>query len=380
MSRRHEAICVANRDPARQRRGMKLKSGEADQAMSSVTTSNVTSPDPRESSRGGGRPGSGAGRYLFAVAFVVGVLGCLPSAHAQEWPSRPVRIIVPYGPGGIGDLLVRLMTERLTKVFGQAFVLENRPGGGGVLGMEYAAHSAADGYTLAQAGGNQFSVVPLMQKLNYDPVKDLTPISIIAANGMALAVNPDLPVHSVKELLDYAKANPGKLNYGTGGVGTSSHLVPAAFAARAGLDMVAIPYQSTPASILAVINGTVQVFFGNIPDIVESYRGGRVRLLALSNAQRIPQFPDLPTVAETVPGFVMTGWNGFFAPAGTPPPIIRRLSQAIAAICRDPEVVKTMTRLSLEPVGNSPEEVAETIRQELPIYRAAATAAGLSRN
>jgi tripartite-type tricarboxylate transporter receptor subunit TctC len=341
--------------------------------------SNPTSPDPKESSRGV-RHGFGAGRYLFALAVIVAVLGCLASARAQEWPSRPVRIIVPYGPGGIGDLLVRLMTERLAKMFGQSFILENRPGGGGVLGMEYAARSAADGYTLVQAGGSQFSVVPLMQKLNYDPVKDLAPISIIAANGMALAVNPDLPVHSVRELLDYAKANPGKLNYGTGGVGTSSHLVPAAFAARAGLDMVAIPYQSTPASVLAVINGTVQVFFGNIPDIAESYRSGRVRLLALSNAERIPQFPDLPTVAETVPGFVMTGWNGFFAPAGTPPPIIRRLSQAIAAICRDPDVVKTMTSLSLEPVGNSPEQVAETIRQELPVYRAAATAAGLSRN
>jgi tripartite-type tricarboxylate transporter receptor subunit TctC len=341
--------------------------------------SNFMSPDSKKSSRSAARQGSGAGRYLFAVAIVLGVLGCLPSAYAQEWPTRPVRIIVPYGPGGIGDLLVRLTTERLAKMFGQPFILENRPGGGGVLGMEYAARSANDGYTLVQAGGNQFSVVPLMQKLSYDPVKDLTPISIIAANGMALAVNVDLPVNSVREFLDYAKANPGKLNYGTGGVGTSSHLVPAAFAARAGLDMVAIPYQSTPASVLAVISGTVQVFFGNIPDIVESYRSGRVRLLALSNAERIPQFPDLPTVGETVPGFVMTGWNGFFAPAGTPQPIIRRLSQAIAAICRDPEVVKTMTSLSLEPVGSSPEEVAEIIRRELPIYEAAVTAAGLRR-
>ncbi len=342
--------------------------------------SDVTSPGSRTNSRRGARPGSGTGRHLFAAVFVVAVLGCVPRAHAQEWPSRPVRIIVPYGPGGIGDLVVRLTTDRLSKMFGQPFILENRPGGGGVLGMEYAARSAADGYTLAQAGGNQFSVVPLMQKLSYDPVKDLTPISIIAENGMALAVNVDLPVRSVREFLDYAKANPGKLNYGTGGVGTSSHLVPAAFAARAGLDLIAIPYQSTPASVLAVINGTVQIFFGNIPDIVESYRGGRVRLLALSNARRIPQFPDLPTVAESVPGFVMTGWNGIFAPAGTPQPIIRRLSQAIAAICRDPEVVNRMTSLSLEPVGNTPGEVAETIHKELPIYEAAVTAAGLRRN
>ena len=320
------------------------------------------------------------GYCVLAVALVLGALGCLAArAQAPEWPTRPVRIIVPYGPGGIGDLLVRLTTERLAKTFGQAFVLENRPGGGGVLGVESAARSLNDGYTLVQAGGAQFSVIPLMQKLNYDPVKDLTPISIIAANGMALAVNVDLPVRSVAEFLEYTRNNPGKLNYGTGGVGTSSHLVPAAFAARAGLDMVAIPYQSTPASVLAVLNGTVQVFFGNIPDILETYRSGRVRLLALSNATRIPQFPDIPTIAETVPGFVMTGWNGYFAPTGTPEKIIRRLSQAVAEICRDPDVIKTMTGLGLEAVGNSPEAVAETIRQELPVYEAAVTVAGLRR-
>jgi tripartite-type tricarboxylate transporter receptor subunit TctC len=336
---------------------------------------------------GKGMPGPAAARHpsnvgncVLVVALVFGALGCLAArAQAPEWPTRPVRIIVPYGPGGIGDLLVRLTTERLAKTFGQTFVLENRPGGGGVLGVEYAARSPNDGYTLAQAGGAQFSVVPLMQKLNYDPLKDLTPVSIIAANGMALAVNVDLPVHSVGEFLEYAKNNPGKLNYGTGGVGTSSHLVPAAFAARAGLDMVAIPYQSTPASVLAVLNGTVQVFFGNIPDILETYRSGRVRLLALSNATRIPQFPDIPTIAETVPGFVMTGWNGYFAPAGTPEKIIRRLSQAVGEICRDPDVIKTMTGLGLEAVGNSPEDVAETIRRELPVYEAAVTVAGLRR-
>ncbi len=322
---------------------------------------------------------SSLSRLLCSFA-LVGILGCWSvAANAQEWPTRTVRIIVPYGPGGIGDLLVRLTTDRLTKVFGQPFVLENRPGGGGVVGMESAARSPNDGYTLAQAGGSQFSVVPLMQKLNYDPLKDLTPISIIAVNSMALAVNNDLPVRSVKEFIDYAKANPGKLNYGTGGVGTSSHLVPAAFAARAGIDMVAIPYQSTPASIVGVVSGAVHVFFGNVPDIGESVRGGRVRLLGLSNAKRVPQFPDVPTIAETVPGFVMTGWNGYFAPAGTPQSIIQRLSQAITAICREPEVVKTLTNLGLEPVGNTPEEVAEIIRQELPVYAEAVTAVGLRR-
>jgi tripartite-type tricarboxylate transporter receptor subunit TctC len=335
-------------------------------------------------STGGNRGATRTSQHFRAVRRVATIAMIMVAcwnlaAHAQDWPTRPVKIIVPYGPGGIADLLVRLTTDRLTKMFGQPFVLENRVGGGGVIGMDAAAHAPKDGYTLIEAGGSQFSVIPLMHKLSYDPIKDLTPISIIAVNGMALAVNKDLPIHSVKEFIEYAKAHPGKLNYATGGVGTSSHLVPAAFAARTGIDLIAVPYQSTPQSITGVISGNVQVFFGNVSDIIESARGGSVRLLALSNAKRIPQFPDVPTVAETVPGFVMTGWNGYFAPTGTPKAIIDRMSEAVANICRDPDVVATLNKLSLEPVGNKPEEVAEIIRKELPVYAEAARAAGLQR-
>jgi tripartite-type tricarboxylate transporter receptor subunit TctC len=300
-------------------------------------------------------------------------------ARADDWPTRPVRIIVPYGAGGIANFLTRLTLEGLSKKFGQNFILENRPGGGGVVGVESVVRAAKDGYTLLEAGGSQFSVVPIMQKLNYDPVKDLSPIAIIAKNGMALAVNKDLPIHSVRELIDYAKAHPGKLNYATGGVGTSSHLVPAAFAARTGIDIVAVHYQSTPNSILDVVSGRVEIFFGNVSDILPAVSGNTVRLLALSNAQRIPQFPDVPTVAETVPGFVMSGWNGYFAPAGTPQSIIDRVSAAVAEICKDPDIVAKLAKLSLEPVGNSPADVAKIIKDELPVYRDAARAAGLEQ-
>jgi tripartite-type tricarboxylate transporter receptor subunit TctC len=318
-------------------------------------------------------------RHFCTLALLCAVALVTFAAYAEDWPTRPVKIIVPYGPGGIADLLVRMTKDRLANVFGQPFVLENRVGGGGVVGMDAAVHATRDGYTLIEAGGSQFSVVPLMHKLNYDPVKELAPIGIIAVNGMALAVNNDLPIHSVKEFIDYAKANPGKLNYATGGVGTSSHLVPAAFGARTGINLVAVPYQSTPQSIVGVLAGTVQVFFGNVSDILETVRAGRIRLLALSNATRIPQFPDVPTVAETVPGFVMTGWNGYFAPTGTPSDIINRMSKALAKIVHDPEIVATLNKLSLEPVGNTPEQVAETIRKELPVYAEAAQAAGLSQ-
>ena len=315
-----------------------------------------------------------------ATALVVIVhAGIAIAGEEAQWPNRPVRIIVPYGPGGLSDLVVRMTAERLGQIFGQNFLLENRPGGGGIVGVQAAVRSPRDGYTLLQAGGTQFSVVPLLHQLNYDPLTDLAPISMIAENGMALAVNLDLPVHSVAELIDYAKANPGKLNYGTSGAGTSSHLVPAAFAARTGIDIVAVQYQSTPASVLGVVSGSIQMFFGNASDIIETARAGRVRLLALSNAARVAQFADVPTVAETVPGFVMTGWNGYFAPAGTPESIIGRMAHAVAAICREPEIIEKLRRLNIEPVGNSPQEVAAIIRRELPIYAAAVEAAGLLR-
>jgi tripartite-type tricarboxylate transporter receptor subunit TctC len=301
------------------------------------------------------------------------------AAHAQDWPTRPVRVIVPYGPGGISDVLGRITADRLSKMLGQPFVIESRAGAGGAIGTEYAARSPNDGYTLYFAGGAQFSVVPLMQKLSYDPLRDLTPISMVGLNSMALAVNLDMPVHSTREFIDYVKANPGKVNYGAGGLGTSSHLAPAAFAAHEGLDMVVVPYQATPPSILALITGTIQVFFGNVSDIVESVRGEKVRLLAFSAEQRLAQFPNVPTVSETVPGFVMTGWNGYFAPAGTPRAIIERLSQALAVICRDPEVVRIMSELSIDAIGGTPEHLAAAIQRDLPFYRAAVEAAGLKR-
>jgi tripartite-type tricarboxylate transporter receptor subunit TctC len=309
---------------------------------------------------------------------VVAVLAASISiARAQEWPTRPVKVIVPYGPGGIADVFGRITADRLTKILGKPFVVESRGGAGGAIGTEYAVRSPPDGYTLYFAGGGQFSVVPLMQKLSYDPVKDLTPVSMVTLNGMAFAVNNDLPVRSLREFIDYARANPGKINYGATGLGASSHLAPAAFAAREHLDMVVVPYTSTPPSIAALINGTIQVFFGNVSDILGSVQGDKVRLLAFSTAKRLREFPDIPTVSETVPGFVMTGWNGYFAPAGTPRPIVDRLAQEIAAICRDPEVVKLMAQLSVDAVGSTPQELAAAIQADLPIYRAAVEAAGL---
>jgi len=310
---------------------------------------------------------------LICAAFSFG------SATAQDWPTHPVKIVVPNGPGGVSDTLARLTSARLAKMFGQPFVIDNRGGAGGIIGTEFAARSPNDGYTLYFGGGAQFTVNPLTKKLTFDPLKDLTPISMVSINGMALVVHPDLPVRSVREFIDYVKANPGKVNYGVAGLGQSSHLAPSAFAARQGLDMVVVPYQSTPPALMGLVSGTVQVFFGNISDVMELVQSGKGRMLALSTEKRVPRFPDIPTVSETVPGFVMTGWIGYFAPAGTPRPIIDRMSKALVAICREPEVVETMANLGIDAIGNTPEEFAAAIQADLPVVRSAVEAAGLLR-
>jgi tripartite-type tricarboxylate transporter receptor subunit TctC len=319
-------------------------------------------------------------RVLLYAAMMAAAVGAgVTVTHAQDWPAHAVKVVVPYGPGGVADVFGRLTADRLSKVLGKPFIIESRGGAGGAIGTEYVVRSPPDGYTLYFAGGGQFSVVPLMQRLNYDPIKGLAPISMVTLNGMAFAVNNDLPVHTLREFIDYARANPGKINYGATGLGASSHLAPAAFAARERLDMVVVPYTATPPSIVALINGTIQVFFGNVSDILGFTTAGKARLLAFSTEKRLPQFPDIPTVSETVPNFVMTGWLGYFAPAGTPRPIIDRLAQAIATVCRDPEVIKLMADLSVDSIGGTPEELAAAIKADLPIYRSAVEAAGLMR-
>ncbi len=319
---------------------------------------------------------AGIARVVAILAVISAALIC-NRALAQEWPARPVKVIVPNGPGGVSDTLARLTSDRLARVFRQPFVIENKGGAGGIIGTELAARAPNDGYTLYFGGGAQFTVNPLIKKLSYDPLTDLTPVSMVSINGMALVVHPDVPAHSVRELIDYVQARPGQVNYAVAGLGQSSHLAPAAFAARTGLDMVVVPYQSTPPALVGLIAGTVQMFFGNVSDVMELVQAGKARMLAISTAQRAERFPDVPTVAETVPDFVMTGWIGYFAPAGTPRAIIDRVAMALASICREEEVVRTMANVGIDAVGNTPEQFAAAIQADLPIVRAAVAAAGL---
>jgi tripartite-type tricarboxylate transporter receptor subunit TctC len=301
------------------------------------------------------------------------------ATNAQDWPSRPVKLIIPYGPGGITDVIARLVADRFARAFGQAFVVDNRGGAGGAIGTEAAARAPKDGYTIFLAGGAPLTVVPQMQKVAYDPVKDLAPVGMISYNPMAFTVHPELPVRSLADFVGYVKARPGEINYSVGGVGSSSQLAPALLASRLRLDMLAVPYQSMPPAISALLAGTVQMFFGNITDVIEQVRSNKLRLLALSSEKRSAAFPDIPTVAETVPDFTLIGWHGLFLPSGTPQRVVEQLSNVIAAMSRDAEFVRTLSNVGIETGSGTPDDLAKVIQSDIMLYKAALAAAGLLR-
>lgn len=316
-------------------------------------------------------------RILFHVIALGFALLTSPVALAQDWPTRPVKVVAPVGPGGVTDTMARLTADRLSKSLGAQFFVENHGGGGGSIGTEYAIQSRPDGYTLYFGGGAQFLSAPLIKKLPYDPVTGLTPISMVSINGLGLVVSPSLPVNSISEFIAYVKNNPGKINYGVSGIGQSSHLAAAMLASRETLDMVMIPYQSVPQVLIGLMSGDIQMYFGNISDIIGQVRTNKLKLLGISADHRIAQFPDTPTISETVPNFVFTSWVGYFAPIGTPRPIVEKLAKTISEICRDKEVVDLMKSMGVDSVGSSPEELAVAIRTDQPIAKLAVNAAGL---
>ncbi len=316
-------------------------------------------------------------RLLYILAFCLSLSVCT-AAFADEWPSRPVKVVAPVGPGGYTDLIARVTTKKLAEKFGVPFVVDNRGGGGGVLGTDYAIRSRPDGYTLWFGGGAQFSSAPLIKKLPYDPISGLTPISIVATNGLGLAVSPTLPVNNVADLLAYVKARPGKINYGVSGVGQSSHLAAALWASEEKLNMVMVPYSSVPNTMLSLLSGEIQVYFGNMIDLVKQAKTKQIKLLAVTSRTRLPQFPNTPTISESLPNYRFTSWVGYFAPSGTPAPIIEKLSTALADMCREKDVIDLFRNLGVECIGSTPEQGATEIQTDLPLAKAAVAAAGLS--
>ena len=304
-------------------------------------------------------------------------------ATAQDYPAKPVRMVVPYAAGGLPDTMTRIIAQRLSETFGQQFVVENRAGAGGIAACEVVAKAAADGYTLLVADVAQTAINPaLYSKLPYDPIKDFTPVSIMGTSAQFLAAHPSVPANTLTELIVLAKARPGQLNYGSGGTGSLHHLSMEALKSALGLDIVHVPYKGTAQSVPAMISGEVALAFSALPSLAGHLKAGRVKLLAVNTSKRSAQAPDVPTIAEVagIPDFDYPPEIGVLAPAGTPPGIISRLASGIARAARHPDTVQRFTALGIDPVGNTPEAYAAQIRIDIEKYAKAVKISGAKTN
>ena len=305
---------------------------------------------------------------MAAIAACVMLAGGTSTSLAQAWPTRTVKVVVPYAPGGVTDTMARITADRLGKMLGQTFFIETKPGAGGAIGVDYALHAAHDSYTILFVGSTLFTVLPLAQKVNYEPLKDFVPISITGTNGMVFIAAKDAPYSTLREFIDYARARPGKITYSSGGPATNNHLPMAWLGALQHLDMVHVPFRGGQQALQAVLAKTVDVHFGNSSDLIQPVKSGEVKALAVSTRQRMPQLPDVPTVAETVPGFEYVAWNGYAAPGDFPQEAAGRLVEALRVIARDPEVIKLFANLGIESVGTTQQEAIDSVRRDMPIY------------
>ena len=288
-------------------------------------------------------------------------------AEAQAWPTKPIKWVVPFAPGGTTDILARTIGEKLSAALGQPVVIENRPGAGGGVGADYTAKAAPDGYTLVGGTISTHAInASLYKSLPYDPVKDFAPITLIARLPNLLVVNPNVPAKDVTELIALLKANPGKYTFASSGNGTSQHLSGELFKSIAGVDMQHIPYKGSPPALQDVVAGQVTMTFDNITTAWPLAKAGNLRPLAVTTAQRSAVAPDVPTMQEAgLAGYEVGSWQGVFAPAGTPPDIVRKLNAEIVRILRTPEVRDKLVALGAEPVGNTSEEFAALVRSEV---------------
>lgn len=286
---------------------------------------------------------------------------------AQDYPAKPVRLIVPFPPGGGVDNAARLLTAALTEGLKQPFVADNRGGAGGLIGTEFAAHSPPDGYTLFFGGSASHGITPnLYHKLPYDAKKDFVPISPIGWNPFVLVINPQLPVHSIGELVALAKARPGKLNFSSAGIGSALHLTGEMFKSMTGINIVHVPYKGGAQQIPDIISGQVAMGFFTMPTVTGLIKEGRLRALATTGAKRSVLAPDLPTIAEAgVPGFEAVGWYGIFAPAGTPPAVVTKLNKQVQIMQADPVIMRRFAAAGIEPMAGTPQQFTQYVNSEI---------------
>jgi tripartite-type tricarboxylate transporter receptor subunit TctC len=314
-----------------------------------------------------------------ALMFVVWAgFGLEAQAQPQPWPSRPVRIVAPYAAGGNSDVMARVVAQRLTEAFGHTFIVENRVGANGALAAEVVIRSPADGYTLLWAVTPPMTIAPAMTKLAYDPIRDFAPISAVAINGFVLVVHKDFPAQTVAEFIAYVKSQKEKMAYAEGTAGSVTHLAMALFAQRAGLEMTNVSYRGNAPAMNDVIAGHLKTMFSNVSDALPHAASGAIRLLAVSTAQREPQIPDVPTVAESgFPGFNVVTWNGLVAPAGTPRDIVDKIAGEIRRATDGPDFAGRLKGAGANPLGNTPDEFAAMIKVDIATWAEAVALTGL---
>lgn len=300
---------------------------------------------------------------------------------AQPWPSKPVHIVVPFAAGGATDVVARLLAQKLSDAWGQSVVVENRAGAGGNIGAEAVAKSPADGYTLLMTSGSIVTANPYMYKsLTYDPAKDLVPITNVASGPQVIAVGPGVEQKDLKSLIEYAKANPKKVNFGSAGVGTQTHLAAENFAYAAGIDITHVPYKGESAAITDLMGGQIQMATPNLGAAIGFIKDGKLRALAVTSRERSPQLPDVPSASELLPGFENTGWFGLVAPAGTPREVIEKVQRDSAKVLHTDEFKATLAKQGMAPVGNTPAEFGAAIREESGRWAKVIKERGLSQN
>lgn len=317
--------------------------------------------------------------YKVAVAAAV-AFSIIPGAAAQNWPAKPIKLIVPFGPGGSTDITARLLAQKMSQELGQNVYVENKGGAGGNIGAALVARSDPDGYTMLMATSTHVTNPSLYKDLNYDVLKDLAPVSQVAFIPNMLVVNKDLPVKDLKEFVEYVRQKKEPVHYGSSGSGSSQHLAAALFSNMAQGDMTHVPFKGGGAAGVELLAGRIQAYFAPLAEVVPHIDANKVRAIATTTQSRTARYPDVPAVGEALPGYEVTLWNGILVPAGTPEPIVNRLAAAIQSALKDPEMQKKLAEQGSTPVGSSPQEFGAFMKAEVPKWARIAKISGATVN
>ena len=315
-----------------------------------------------------------------ALSISAGLGATITPVFADEWPQRTTTIICPFSAGGNTDNIARMAAQRLTDTLGKQFIVENKPGAGGAIAADLVAKADPDGYTLFIAALPVMAIVPVINKVRYDSVKDFAPICNIATNAFVLVVGKDSPAKNLKEFIALVKASPGKLTYSSAGVGSLNHLSMALFLKKAGLEMIHVPYKGNAPALADVVGGHVTAMFSNFSDALPQAKGGNVRMIALSSDKRSPLASDLPTVAESgFPDYSILTWNGLMAPAKTPKPVVDKIAATLIAAVKDPEFASRLSKFGVDPLGSTPAEYEAMLKRDVATWQEAVQVAGLKQ-